>query len=190
MKLFSLFLVLLFSTTAFAQKHMIEFSTNSFLFGEVAFNLEKERTDQNAEETKNAFLYLNYAYAIASQVQIGVRGQYLSSKGEDFAYKSNTLALGVIYNFSAKLNEALYTSLYSGFEWDKSEQSGSNTDRDESLVATVALGKRFPLSFLGVENITYSPEISFSSMSSTQSTSDSDWSQDLAFKFLQFSVLF
>ena len=190
MKLMLLIVVFVLSGSAFAQKHMVEFNADSILLGQFAFKLTKDRADQNAEETKTGLLLLNYAYSVTEHLQLGARGSYSKFEGEGSKGENTGLSLGVIYNLGPDLRNAYYVSVYGGFEWSRYEDNTSPTDRGEEVFGRLSFGKRFPLTFLNLENVTYSPEVAMTSTSSTKSNSSVDWSQDLAFKFLQFSVFF
>lgn len=190
MKSLLLVLIAFLSLNAFAQKHMVEFNADSIFLGRYAYNLSKGRSDANAEEIQSGFLFLNYAYTVASHIQVGSRFSYTTAEGQGYESDSLGLALGIIYNLSENLKDSFFVSLYGGMEWDESKFNGFEDEKDEEIKGTFAIGKRFPLTFLNLENVTYSPQISYSSESSTKSTAYTDWEQELSFEYLNISILF
>lgn len=188
MKSLLLLFVLVLSTSASAQKHMIEFNADSFLLGKMSFINTKNR-GESSQEDKAGFLFLNYAYTIAPQIQLGVQGNYSKYKYSQGSSEGYGLLVGGIFNFSADLNKAFYTSIYMGWDWSHDYDSYNGNVYTEDFLTRLSAGKRFPLTFLNLENVTYSPEVSFTNTNATKS-SYKQWQQDLSFKFLQFSVLF
>jgi hypothetical protein len=183
-----LVLVVFFSASALAQKHMVEFNADSFLLGRLSFTSQKYRyTD--AQEDKSGFLFLNYAYTILPQVQVGSQVSYNKYSYGQATSEGYDILVGGIYNFSSDLNKSFYTSLYAGWSWNHQFGTGQDIVHEESFISKVAFGKRFPLTFLNLENFTYSPEVSFQSMNPTK-RADKEWEQDFSIKYLQFSVLF
>lgn len=98
------------------------------------------------------------------------------------------LQAGVIYNLSDDLQNAFYGSLFAGMLWNH-EYGDSGAGNDEVTTATVAIGKRFNLERWGIKHVTYSPEVALQTRSSNTGRSF-DYTQDLQFRFLQFSVFF
>jgi hypothetical protein len=191
MKLFLVLMFAVMSGSAFAQKHMVEFNADSIMMGAYRFSSSKY-AGENAEEDKYGYLYINYAYTILPNIQVGVRGNYAKSRFANSKSENYELQAGAIYNFNTDLARAFYVSAYGGFSWDGQYDSDYENTHSENLIGTLAIGKRFPLTFLNLENITYSPEISFSSENSTKSQGEfkREWHQEFAIKYLQFSVLF
>ena len=183
-----LVLVVFFSASAFAQKHMVEFNADSFLLGRLSFTSTKYR-NLDAEEDKSGFVYLNYAYTILPQVQLGSQVSYNKYSWSQATSEGYEILVGGIYNFTSDLNKSFYTSVYAGWSWNHESGTGQDIVHEESFVSKVAFGKRFPLTFLNLENFTYSPEVSFKSVNPTKRT-DKEWEQDFSIKYLQFSVLF
>lgn len=188
MKSLLLVVALMFSASVFAQKHMVEFNAESLLLGNFSFNSTKYRGEKSSED-KFGYLYLNYAYAVASHLQVGAQGYYSKYRTSTDTNENYSLLVGGILNSTSNLKEACYISLYAGMSWDHSYQDDSDNSHGEALISRLSVGKRFPLSAFNLENITYSPEISFTNENSTTS-SFQEWQQDLSFKFLQFAVLF
>lgn len=187
MKHLLLLLTLLFSVSAFAQNHMIEFKADSLLLGNLAYSKEKNRGESSRDSNFSA-LYLNFARTVSEHLQAGLQANYnhsgyVSGKSEDYS-----VLLGAIYNLGDDFRNSVYASAYAGWEWDHDYDDSLTNDHNENLIGKIALGKRIPLSFLNLENVTYSPEIQFTSRTATKSTSSHDWSQELTLKFLQFSI--
>ena len=189
MKALLALLIAAFSLSAVAQKHMIEFNGDAFTFGKLSFRSDKS-PGANSSEVKSRFVFVNYAYTIAPQIQVGTHVNYSKFKGDGFSQESYQVLAGAIYNFESDLRKSLYTSLYAGWEWDHDYTSPSS--HDENFITKLSAGKRIPLSMFNLENVTYTPEVSFITTNRTKKTgtSSTEWAQELSFKFLQFSIFF
>lgn len=190
MRLFILAVVALFSFTAFAQQHMVGFNADGVLFGRYAYALRKDRTEQNAKETQAGSLSLNYAYAIAPLLQLGTQLNYFQSEGEGFDFVSKEAMVGVILNSTEDLRNAFYVSLFGGMDWSTSKLRSFPESKGEDLKGKIALGKRFSLSMFNLENLSYTPQISYSSSSSNFGSSFNDYEQEFSIDYLVFSVFF
>jgi hypothetical protein len=185
MKLLIVAVALVMSVSAFAQKHMVEFGTDTQTLGALSFTDSKTK-GSSATEEKSFKLTGNYAYSIAEHFQVGTRFNYSNDKQTSGNTEGYGLQVGGIYNLDTDFRSSYYASLYVGWQWGRQTQPNSGT---EAMSSTVALGKRIPLSMFNLENVTYSPEISYNTTNPTKSSS-TEWTQGLTFKVLQFSVFF
>lgn len=186
MKKLFILCALLCTASSYAQNHMVEFNADSALLGFFNYSKNKEK-GSNARHDNTGALYLNFARAVSEHVQAGLQASYLKNDSFGSKFESYSVLVGGIYNFSSDFRESLYTSLYLGWEWDHTRYKMFRNSRDESFLTKVSLGKRFPLTRLNLENVTYSPELTLKSTNGTKSNSNTDWSQELSLKFLQFS---
>lgn len=117
---------------------------------------------------------INYMYTIAPQLQLGfvinnktdsTEVKYDSGKKSKSESRDTALYIIGTYNMNPKINESWYIAIGFGHETFSSESestSGSKTDRDSTINATVfSFGKRFPLTNLGIQNLTWSPMVSY-----------------------------
>lgn len=159
-----------FSVSALAQKHMVNFDA-----GEIAGAL-KWSTGSNMGEEKAREVTFNYAYTLVPKFQIGAKTTYKYDAGSE-AY---ALKVGGIYNLSEDIRSSFYGSAFVGMGW-------FSTVGQEVKMGELAVGKRIPLSFINNENFVYSPEVAWTSMTATNT---SGYGQQLAIKFLNFSLFF
>lgn len=177
--------------SAFAQSntHMFEFNADSVLNGVISFDKTKTK-GAPADNDTQLDLDLNYAYALASmpRLQLGSRLAYgkgtASGRGD---FEDYGLQVGAIINHIPDLQNALYASLYIGMNWANTYTGGNS--HDENWVTTVAVGKRYAMDRFGIKHLTYSPEVALQNMNSTTG-STVEYSQNIQFRFLQFSVFF
>lgn len=190
MKQLLLVVLTIFCTQAFAQKHMVEFNAESVLLGTFSLNTQKN-SGEHADHSTMGMLFLNYAYTVAPQIQLGAQGTYNKANFTNNENENYELLVGAIYNLSTDLRNSIYASLYAGYSWEnvKYDSNFFDDERGEAIKSRFALGKRFALTMLNLENVTYSPEVSFTNENATKRTT-AQWEQNISFKFLQFSVLF
>ncbi|WPU66265.1 hypothetical protein [Peredibacter starrii] len=188
MKALVLLFILAFSFSSLAQNHMVEFNGDAIMYG--AFNHSKTKSKEQAtDETNNGALYVNVARTVSDHIQFAIQGNYLHADYSAGFFESYAFLLGGIYNLDTDFRKSYYAGVYAGMGWENNSLNTPNS-HEEKLVGKVVVGKRFPLEFLNLENVTYSPELAFTSETATKSSSDEQWSQNLAIKFLQFSVFF
>lgn len=187
MKLLFAALTLVMSLSAFAQKHMVQIGTDNTTIGNLSWESEKTR-GSNSSESKAAYAFANYAMTVTSNLQAGVKGEIFNVSSDGSSSDSFGLQVGGIYNLDTDLKKSLYASLYVGWEWGNQVDDTFEDERTEEFSSTLAVGKRFPLSFIN-ENVTYSPEIAYVSKNPTK-TSGTEWTQSLEFRIIQFSIFF
>lgn len=166
-------------------RHMFEFNVDSVLSGAISFEKSKIKGSGADNDTK-ANLSFNYAYGIASFLQVGTRFNYFSGIAGGSDLENFEISFGGILNTMEDFTQSAYLSLYFGAGW--AQDFGGST-RDDLRLVTMALGKRLPLDRWGLKNVTYTPEIALKSVTSTNDSS-LDYSQALELRFLQFSVFF
>lgn len=167
-------------------RHMLEFSPEAMQAAVLSFDRIKSK-GSDADSGTNLNFDVNYAYGVTQYLQAGARFHYLSGLSGANPTEGMSLQLGAIMNFMTDFAQAPYVSLYLGAGFD--QQFGNNGSRDDLRLATLAVGKRVPLTMFGIKHISYTPEMALKTVNST--TNDSlDYSQSLEFRFLQFSVFF
>ena len=175
-------------------KHMFEFNADSILQGILSFDKSKSRGGGVDNDTQLK-LNLNYAYVLPNlrNMQVGSRFNYWKgTEGGRGDFEDYGLQVGGIWNFTAEnrpvnLMDSAYLSLYFGLGW--ANNYGEGLRKDEVLSSTLAFGKRFSLTKWGMNHVVYSPEIALQSLNSTTG-GNLEYSQNLQFRFLQFSVFF
>lgn len=166
-------------------RHMLEFSAQTMESLVLSFDRTKSN-GRDADSGANLNFDVNYAYGVHRLLQAGMRVHYLNGlSGANQAEEMN-FEVGGIFNMNPDFTRSMYGSLYVGAGW--AQDFGQGT-RDDLRLATVAVGKRFPLEMFGVKHVTYSPEIALQMINSTNDE-DLDYSQSLQFRILQFSVFF
>jgi hypothetical protein len=120
-------------------------------------------------------LNLNYAYSVTSQVQLGASLRTVTESsetkytdGDKYESEGSTASLFVFvsYNFAEELSNAFYVTVGFGGSQRENESkdtdSGVTTKNDFNYTTRgmfVSFGKRFDLTGLGIQNLTYSPAI-------------------------------
>lgn len=179
MKIMFIIFVLVLSTLAHAQNHMVEFKADSLLIGSFTFSDSNGHRDSN-----HGSLVFNFARSVSEHIQVGVQGGYNRSKSSYETSESYSALVGAIYNFNTDFRDTFYASLYAGGLWTN-YYSGHGNVRSEYLIPKVSFGKRIPLTRFSLENVTYTPEVSYQYM---DETSSGYWTQSVSIKFLQFSL--
>jgi hypothetical protein len=187
MKLLFAALMLVSSLSAFAQKHMVQIGTDNTTIGNLSWQSEKTR-GSNSEEQKAYYVFANYAMTLTDHLQAGAKVELSKFTFGDSASNTLGLQVGGIYNLNTDFRKSLYASLYVGWDWGHEVDDDFEDSRTEAFSSTLAVGQRFPLTFIS-ENVTYSPEIAYVTTNPTKS-SDTEWTQSLEFRILQFSVFF
>jgi hypothetical protein len=192
--IFALATALLIGTSAYAQDgttHMFEFNADSVLQGVLSFEKSKTRGGTSDNDTQ-LNLHLNYAYSIPSMPRLQVGGRANYEKGteagrgdlEDYSFEA-----GAIVNWWEDLRNSPYASLYVGYGWANTYGNAAAGRKDEVITSTLAVGKRMALDAWGIRHLTYTPEIALENSNSTTGSA-LEYSQNIQFRFLQFSVFF
>lgn len=168
------------------QRHMVEFTANSV--PSLIYSIEKTKTkgtdSDNDSDTNLAF---NYAYAIHPNIQIGGAFNFFNGVFSNNDVERMDLQAKAWFNFKGgDLQNSAY--VVAGLGAGYAQTFGNNGGRDDLVIASVGVGKRFSLQRFGVEHLTWSPEIA---LTNTNSTSDNsfDYRQATEFRVLQFSVI-
>lgn len=181
MKLFVFALILSFNVFAEGEavsspKHQITFGNDSFGWdgSSTATDTDKSLGIKDFSLSEGNF-NLNYAYQVFPQFQIGAE---ISSSTEEQEIKyeaggkytdedsTTTFAAFITYNTNEDLNNSFFITASLGKSIVKSEtkdtSDGSKTDsKYDASIISGALGKRFSMQKLGIQNLVYSPKISF-----------------------------
>lgn len=173
-------------------RHMIQFNADSLLRATLSFSKAKQRGEAADNDTE-LDLGLNYAYSVPTipRLQLGGRVNYIKDVSSLGDFENYGAEVGAIYNHTADLENAAYASLYLGMLWNNQYDNTKTalSDDDEVRLLTVALGKRFNLERWGVKHLVYSPEVALQTKNSTTGSSF-EYTQDLQFRFVQFSLFF
>ena len=177
--------------SASGSRHMFEFNADSILQGVLSFEKAKTR-GSSADNDTQLDLSLNYAYSLPTmpRLQTGARINY--EKGTEAGrgdLEDYDIQVGGIVNHTEDLKNSLYASLYLGFGWANTYGNGALGRRDEILTSTLAVGKRFAMEKWGINHLTYTPEVALENINSTTGSA-LEYSQNIQFRFLQFSVFF
>lgn len=189
----------LFVGSAFAQTsggptHMFEFNADSVLGGLVSLDKSKSR-GKSADNDVQFDFNLNYAYSLPGMPALQLGGRVNYNKGTEGGrgdFEDYGLEVGAIYNFNPGMNaldlmNSTYVSLYLGYGWNNNYTSPRS--KDEIRSATIAVGRRFALTPIGLNNVVWSPEIALENLNSTTG-GQLEYSQNIQFRVLQFSVFF
>ncbi|HLW57531.1 MAG TPA: hypothetical protein VKY27_09105 [Bacteriovoracaceae bacterium] len=183
-----------YAQTSGGPSHMFEFNADSVLGGLVSLDKSKTR-GKSADNDVQFDFDLNYAYSLPAmpQIQLGARVNYnKGTEGGRGDFEDYGLEVGAIYNFNPGMNtldlmNATYLSLYLGMGWNNNYTSPRS--KDEVRSATVALGRRVSLAPMGLNSVVWSPEIAMENLNSTTG-GQLEYSQNIQFRVLQFSVFF
>jgi hypothetical protein len=131
---------------------------------------------------------MNYAYSIHPNVQLGGRFNYFNGIGTA-GFDTERLTAEAVGWFNFKggdLQNSPFVSLSLGAGYQQGFGAGGG--RDDLLLSTVSIGKRFGMERWGVKPLTWAPEIALTNSNST-ANSTFDFQQALEFRLLQFSVI-
>jgi hypothetical protein len=177
-KLVLLLVMGLISTNVFSQekKHQVSFGANMEMAWNSAGGSAKFDSSLGVDSYTNGEgnFSINYLHTATENLQIGfiidssrdeTEVQFDSGSKSSSESSSSSVYLLFSYNFNANLEESWYLGLGLGQERSKSKSensSGDKTDSESTFDSRVFfLGKRFSLAFMGIENLTYSPMISY-----------------------------
>jgi hypothetical protein len=167
-------------------RHMLEFSPQTMEAAVLSFDRIKTKGG-DADTGANLVFDMNYAYGVSRFLQAGVRFHYLSGLSGAEQSEAMNVQVGGIFNLTTDFTQSAYASLFVGAGWQ--QKFGTGGTRDDLRLATLAVGKRFPLTMFGIKHVVYSPEVALAMVNSTNDESI-DYSQSLEFRLLQFSVFF
>lgn len=115
-------------------------------------------------------LNFNYLHTLGKRAQVGFSFTSQSDITEievkngsdtDLENRSSSFYLIGVYNFSDNLREAYYAGLSLGKEYYDLERRGGGDQEYDLDGVTFFLGKRWSLAPIGIENLSYSPMLSF-----------------------------
>lgn len=181
-KILTIVSILLLSTASFAEeqpRHQVIFGNNMTTgwSGGAARAKVDSGLGIDKYDLGNGNFSLNYAYRFAPQFQIGVD---ISNELDTYELKAengnkvksekmnSSFAIFGIVNFTEEIKDSFYLGLALGVgnnnETVKTRASGTTTKdktKSDSKFYSIYFGKRFNLKFAGIENLTYSPSISY-----------------------------
>lgn len=189
-------------------KHMITFG-NSLGFNSSSSSASAETDDDlgiKDFDVGAGNISLNYHYSIAPQFQLGVLVQSKSSTSEikytaggKLKSEDNETSVYLIatWNFQEDLANSFYLMAalgkesYEEKERDTSEGTKTEVDYDINTFG-IGFGKRFALTGLGIQNLTYSPSIQYMQGKISGDLEDSGVESltQLQIDFLKFDLLF
>ncbi len=190
MKLLMIVLMSLFFSQSFAAQKLVELTADSDSSGKVSYSKTKYQGESSEDATYLSFS-VNGAYQLGeSSFMAGLRGAYGIGRSDGYRASTQSLLVGGYYNFDPKFNEAFYVSLHTGLGLNIVGGNDTEDSRNEFTETVATFGKRFPIKMFGSENITYSPSVSYSIVNFTESTSYSEYRNDLSIDFLKFAAVF
>lgn len=168
------------------QRHMIEFNTQAL--PSLVYSLTKDKAKGTSSNNDGDItLGFNYAYTIHPNIQVGGRFNYMTGINGNNDTEQMDLQAGGWFNTKAgDLQNSPYISALIGAGY--AHTFGANGGRDDLIMGTVALGKRFSLERFGVQHVTWTPEVAFTNVNSTADESF-DYRQATEFRLVQFSVI-
>lgn len=168
------------------QRHMIEFNAQSVPSLVYAFEKTKTKgTDSDNDSDTN--LSMNYAYTIHPNIQVGGAFNFFNGVFSNNDTERFDVSAKGWFNFKGgDLQNSAYLALSLGAGY--AHTFGANGGRDDLILSSVSLGKRFSMERFGVKALTWTPEIALVNENSTANTSF-DYRQATEFRVLQFSVI-
>ncbi len=168
------------------QRRMVEFNAQSLPSALHAFQRSKT-PGASGDDDSTTTVDLNYAYSIHPNVQIGGRFNYFKGSSGVTDVERAQIQAGAWFNsLAGDLANSPYISFHMGTGY--SQTLGGNTTRDDLWLGTLALGKRSGLRRWGIEHLSWTPEVAFTTVNSTNNSSF-EYRQAVELRFLQFSVL-
>jgi hypothetical protein len=189
----------LFAVPAFAQTassgttHMVEFNADSVLSS--AINLTKTKRAGSSVNDDVQFKFAGgYAYQLPTMPRLQLGGRLAYDKGTNTVggYEDYGFQVGAILNHKADLMDTAYVSLYTGWNWNRQYGTAGNP-MVENWKTNLAIGKRMPLTRFGVSHVVWQPELALVSENGTNTTNRSnktEYTQNIEFRIVQFSVFF
>jgi hypothetical protein len=168
------------------QRHMVEFTADSL--PTLIYSMTKTKTKgTSSDNDSSSQLSLNYAYAIHPNIQVGGKLNYFNGLFANNDVEQLDVQAGLWLNSKAgDLKNSPYINFLIGTGY--AQTFGANGGRDDIFLGTIAFGKRYSLERFGVNHVSWTPEIAFTSQNSTANSSY-DYRQATEFRLLQFSVL-
>ncbi len=170
---FLIWVSFLFSAATFAagQTHQVSFSSNysAGWSGEAFSSQTKNNSKVDSFEGLSGEITVNYAYTLTKRLQVGFAFTNVTDEstlkldsGTETKYQTanRSLFLFSLFNFNDEFNKAFYAGGGLATEIKESEIKGTNNDYIASGLSVI-IGKRFPLTDWGIENLTYAPMVTF-----------------------------
>ena len=183
-------------------KHLVSIGTEGLGWSGTAENYKTGKNIDSAK-TSEGSLQLNYAYLFENKFMAGLE---IGSKTTGIEVKTTAgdkstidtattrYALNAGYNFNDDFFNSWWVQVAYGAINKKTETKTTSkvTDENDATGFSLRVGKRFSFAGLGLNNITYSPSISYSSKTWTGDNADLgfDKSAELQLNVLKFDILF
>lgn len=196
----------LFIGSTFAQekdfKNMLEISTDGLGIDSKTTEYKSTVDSTNANNTEtSSYILLNYARRLNDRLWAQVYLSYVQTKADyddntayyDTKYSYFQIHPGVIYNFNANVLDSFFAK--AGFGLEKTISDFGSSRSDVKLTGySLSVGKRFPLTFIGLNNVSYTIALehlwgSGDLKTSSASTSDIDAKQ-IVLKLLELDLFF
>lgn len=184
-----------FATTAFAQKHMVQFYGWDSGNRASSFDFSTSSDDAKPNKDVSTHMALNYAYAITDAFQLG--GTYKSVTGETGGADIGATTFGL--NFFWNVNNRLVNTHVLGFRYwmtnyaETTNTRGFDGSKDDTQTDIVLeYGYRWKVGSAWGFDLTYAPRVAYSisTLSPDAAGADDVRTTALAWDFLKFDLLF
>jgi hypothetical protein len=182
------------TTTAFAGKSMIRMS--GFDSGDRVNSFDLSMSSNDADSKTNwTHININYAYEVASQIQVGIGYQSLTGELGGADIGANTITVSGYYNFLKKIQDSNYVALHyamTSYAEATSGVFGFNGDKDDSATTiTLEYGKRWHVGSGWGFDLTYAPSVQYAMNTFTDDSADDSLATNtLSWNFGKFDILF
>lgn len=167
-------------------RHMIEFNAESI--PSLVYAIEKTKTEgTSSENDSDTTLIMNYAYSFHPNFQLGGRINYFNGVFANNDVERFDVSAKGWFNLKAgDLANSAFLAASIGTGW--AQTFGTNGGRDDLWLASVSIGKRFSMDPIGLNNVSWTPEIALVNENSTNNSSF-NYRQATEFRIVQFSVI-
>lgn len=186
--------VALMTTTAFAQKHMVQFDNFSDSGRSGSFDITQSSNDAD-NETSTMNIAINYAYAVTNEIQVGFTYRDYAGEEAGADVAANTIGLNFFYNLDGALKNSKYialrywTSSVSEATGDNGVINGAEDDTQTDIV--LEYGKRWHIGSGWGFDLTFSPNVQYAMSTFSDDSADEDTATNtLTWNWLKFDVLF
>ena len=198
MKVLIALIVMVMSTTAFAQKRVVSVDAFDLAYSS-GLSFKHDSGKGPDRDSTNFRLNLNYAQSIEQYVglmwkaQMNFNREDVDFGGLDTFYSSYGLAGGLLYNFQAEdIKNSFLAGGSLGVERATYEYGSSDDESGFNLFMQLEAGKRWDLGSYSVANISYAPTIAVLFKRYGGDIRDEYFKSgnEIRFNFLKFDVLF
>lgn len=198
MKVLIGFIVMVMSTTAFAQKRIVSVDAFDLAYSS-GLSFRHDNGKKEDRDTTTFRLNLNYAQNIEEYIGLMWRAQVNFNRvdvdyGVNDAFESSYgVAGGLLYNFNAEdVKNSFLAGISVGVERMTVEIGRADDEAGFNLFTTLEAGKRFDLGSYSVANISYAPtvQVMFKRYGGDLRDEYFKSGNEVRFNFLKFDVLF